>query len=547
MSAGSKEQTARVSRLISGPTSERFSAVSELVPIWMWLGVLSVYYAFVTSAGTFESLTWHTDYYDLLAQGLREGHVHLPIKPSARLLAKADPYDFKHWRHWLWDASLYNGRYYLYWGPVPGVCLLVFKTLTRWRDSIYDQWLVLAFMLGRLYAGAALIVSYARTQGVKIPSWAQQLAVLVFGLSMPSPYFMARPLVYEASIAAGQFFLLCGLYAAYRGVLQRRLRLRRFVLAGVCFALAFGSRGSLLVVAPLLVLGIALVAERQSGYRLRGIVTSLFALGTPVALGILSYAIYNKLRFDSFTEFGLKYQLTSRPFGTDTRFFLPNLISYFTSEVEWSCQFPYLRLPMTRTLSPLISWPEDYDTGEWDKGERTAGLIFAMTLSFLWAVWPVRAAVSCMRRLTGWRAGASFSLSDRELFLVGSASAVLFAMLPASRMWMANMRFLQDAAGGLLLGAIGAAFWLLRPAAVRVRPFARLRRRAGALLYAVLSLHTIAAGVCLGFTGHMNNFQEENPKLFKRLQQELSLCRSQQRVQTRRDAQLPLAWTHAQR
>jgi hypothetical protein len=531
--------------------SKRFSAMAELIPIWFWLGALTLYYTFVTSVGTFESLSWHTDYYDLLAQGFREGHLYVPVKPSARLLAKSNPYDFKYWRQWLWDASLYEGRYYLYWGPVPGLCLLAFKTLTRWKDTIYDQWLVLAFMLGRLYAGAALIVSFARSQGVKIPSWAVQLAVLVFGLSIPSPYFMARPLVYEASIAAGQCFLFLGLYAAYQGILRPRVQLRCFVLAGTCFSLAFGSRGSLLVVAPLLTVGIALVAARPAGYPLRALIASGLALGTPVALGVLSYALYNKLRFDSYTEFGLKYQLTSRPFGTDDRFFLPNVVSYLTSKLKWDCEFPFVSLPMKRTLTHVISWPEDYDTGDWDKGERSAGLIWAMRVSFLWAVWLVRGVILSARRIARTRHsvhGMPMALSQRELFLVTCAGACACALLPASRMWMANMRFLQDAAGGILLGAVGAAFWLVRKRALRARPLSRLQRAVGGLLFAGMSLHTIVVGVLLGFSGHMNNFEEENPELFKRLKEQWSMCSMQEEeASPLRQRDFPVAWRDAQR
>ena len=541
--------------------SERFSAAAELIPIWIWLGVLSAYYAFVTSAGTFDALSWHTDYYDLLAKGIADGHTYLPIKPSARLLRKANPYDFKYWRMWLWDVSLFDGHYYLYWGPVPSLCLLIFKTLTRWRDTINDQWLVLAFMLGRLYAGAALIVSFARAPGMKVPSWALQLAVLVFALAIPSPYFMARPLVYEASIAAGQFFLLLGLYSAFRGLDSQRGRLPRFVLAGTCFSLAFGSRGSLLVVAPLLTVSIAVIASRPGGYRLRSLAANALALGTPVALGIASYAYYNHARFGSYTEFGLKYQLTSRPFGTSDAFFLPNVVSYLTSTVKWSCHFPFATLPMHRTLPTWISWPEEYDVGDWDKGERTAGLVRAMTVCLLWGVWVVRAAIVARRRIAHTplsRTSMTAAFNQRELFLVTCACCCMCALLPASRMWMANMRFLQDAAAGIQLGAIGAAFWLVRPHARAVEPRSRLRRAGGSLLFAGLGLHTIVVGVLLGFTGHMNNFEEENPDLYHRLEKKLSVCRPKNKKSKHADVikvirqvlhmpDFSVAWRDAQR
>jgi hypothetical protein len=38
-------------------------------------------------------------------------------------------------------------------------------------------------------------------------------------------------------------------------------------------------------------------------------------------------------------------------------------------------------------------------------------------------------------------------------------------------------------------------------------------------------VHTIVIGVCLGFTGYMDNFGHTNPQLFEQLVHELSFCR----------------------
>ncbi|MET0385440.1 MAG: hypothetical protein ABW321_05750, partial [Polyangiales bacterium] len=430
-----------------------YDALKQLAPIAGWLALLTLYYVFVATAGKFELLSWNTDYYDLLAESIRRGQLHLPVIPKPRLLAKSNPYDYKYARSWLWDASLYKGHYYLYWGPIPGVCLWLYKLIANVRETVHDQWLLLVFMLGRLYMGSALIVVYARTQGRKVASWALQLAILVFGLASPTPYFMARPLVYEVSIASGQMFLFSGLLASYVGLLRPLLRTRLFVLAGCCFACAFGSRGSLLVVAPLVVLVTALVTSRPAGYAPRKLLGALLALGVPVAAGLGAYLIYNKLRFDSFREFGLTYQLTSRPFETQNRWFWPNVVSYLSSDHSWSCRFPFVKLPRERALTPLIEWPDDYDIGNWDKGERTSGILAGMSICWLWLTWWWRAADSGMRvraRVLLDRGGSrSLAFSQRELWWLGVSTAMVCALLPASRMWMANMRFLQDAAGGI--------------------------------------------------------------------------------------------------
>ena len=88
------------------------------------LGVLVVavglYYLFVVTAG-FQRAPTFTAFYDLLAEGFRSGHLHLSVEPHPSLLAQDDPFDPRHRRLWLWDASLHEGHYYLYWGPTPAV------------------------------------------------------------------------------------------------------------------------------------------------------------------------------------------------------------------------------------------------------------------------------------------------------------------------------------------------------------------------------------------------------------------------------------------
>jgi hypothetical protein len=452
------------------------------------------------------------------------------------LLARADPYHFKddsEWDSWLWDASLYNGHYYIYWGPVPGLCLFLVKLLTTYTHTIHDQWLVLFFMLMRLYAGAALILRYAQTQYPELSAWVVQLAILVFGLASPTPYFLARPLVYEASIAAGQGFLFLGLYCAYRGLLSALMQSRWFVAAGACFACAMGSRGSLLIATPLVIAATVFCAQRPAGYPLRGLLRSSVALGAPYAAGIGLYALYNQLRFDSFSEFGLTYQLTGRAFSNENRYFLPNLISYLTSEIRWSCAFPYARLPRTRNLTSLIDWPEDYEVGGHWNSETTAGVLVGTTICWFWGVWLYRAALGLKRAYPGFRSATpapEIAPATRELWLLLSSIAAICALAPASRMWMANMRFLQDAAGGIVLGAIAAAFWLLRKPHEPARPDHKRRRRLFLALYAVLALHTSFVGVCLGFTGHTDSFPSENKRLFKQLQKKLSVCRWQREL-----------------
>ncbi|MET0391148.1 MAG: hypothetical protein ABW321_34570, partial [Polyangiales bacterium] len=67
-----------------------------------------------------------------------------------------------------------------------------------------------------------------------------------------------------------------------------------------------------------------------------------------------------------------------------------------------------------------------------------------------------------------------------------------------------------------------AAFWWLAVARDSPRRWVRVGVPTVVVLLAVF---TIFVGVSLGFTGHMNNFNDENHRLYLRLVKRLSLCR----------------------
>src|SRR5688500_7458198 len=195
------------------------------------LALVSLVYVFLATAGTFAELPNQSDYYDRMAEGFRAGHLYLEEKPSAALLAKENPYADKWARLGLWDAILYEDRYYFYWGPVPALLVVAFKAMSGSAGTVNDQWLGLLFMLGRFYGGAALILSLCRMRALSPPPWLAALSIAVFGLAGPGPFIVARPQVYEASLAAGQCFLVWGLWAAFQGLFRGERRIPWLLLA----------------------------------------------------------------------------------------------------------------------------------------------------------------------------------------------------------------------------------------------------------------------------------------------------------------------------
>jgi hypothetical protein len=457
----------------------------------------------------------------MAAEGFRQGHLHLPTEPSAALLELPDPYNYAHKRLWLWDTVLWNKHFYIYWGPVPALCLLVVKVLGLYSRQVLDQWLVLIFMVGRLWAGAALIWSLASRTGHRVPTWLSLLTILLFAVAGPTPFMMARPVIYEACIASGQFFLFAGLLAAYWAVVRGSLW--RSLLAGLCWGLALNSRVTWTVVMPLLALICAFVACRRARRLSRSALVRFIyfaaAFGLPVVASIGLTAAYNYARFGSISDFGVAHQLTGRVFIPDTRFVLPNIYSFLFAELDWSCRFPFAQISVHRVLPKYIIWPLDYDIGAWDLGERVSGLFViapVLWLSFLIVPWPFRYV---SRRLQGLAHAPHLSAAQGCMLICGLCC--WFSLLPALTSYTASMRYLEDPAGGAMLLPYLACFPYLR------RGHSKARGVAGWVvpgLYATLALYSIGVGLCLGFSGMTNNFQHQNPKLYAELVQSLSIC-----------------------
>lgn len=511
-----------MARIASGWNAFTRSGQLDIALHLLLLAALTAYYVFQCTVGTFRTLAWNTDYYNMAAEGFRRGQLHLPQLPSSLLLAQPNPYDPINRGLWLWDTVLWNGRYYIYWGPVPALFLVVVKALGLHDGKIFDQWLVLIFMLGRLYAGSALIWSIASRANRRLPTWTSLLTICAFALVSPTPFMMARPVIYEACIAAGQCFLYLGLLAAFWALEKHKLALA--VLAGFCWGLALNSRVTWVVVAPMFV-GVCAVAayQRASIEKGRAFVRAACAFGLPLLLSLAGTAAYNYARFGSATDFGVAHQLTGRTFIPDTRFALPNLYSYLFAELDWSCVFPFVQVSTHRLLPGYITWPLDYDVGAWPLGERVSGvfvttpllwMIGALALPPLHYLWQrYRGQMPDHRRISPYS-------TPQACMLICSLCCML-SLIPALTNWTASMRYLEDPIGGAVIVAYLACFPLLRSGQTFAQ---RVLSWSGRVLYAGLAVYSIAVGLGLGFSGMANNFARENPRLYMELVNDYSVC-----------------------
>ena len=254
----------------------------------------------------------------------------LPERPDPRLAELGNPYEYTQRKGipYHWDASYHNGKYYLYWGPVPALISAGLQLITGTSPAS-----VLVFLpyLGLLVVAAVLLWQLAGVFGDSA-RWAVWLFVIMGFFSFPMLFTIGQPRHYQASIMTGQFFLVLGVLcvAGY----ARSRHAPWLILSGLSWGLALGSRYNLAVsiAAYLLIFSIWLSRDGLAMFFQR-----LAHIAIPFALCLFALGLYNLARFGDPLETGLTYQLTIPEFRQ---------ISYSTAYVP-SGLYIYLLYPLT--------------------------------------------------------------------------------------------------------------------------------------------------------------------------------------------------------
>lgn len=258
----------------------------------------------VTSVGDATQLT---GFYQGLTENLLKGQLTLPAQPDKGLLSAANPYAPGRSYPFVWDASYYKGKYYIYFGLTPVMTLfLPFRLLTH--RSLPNHFALLAFLAAG-FIGSVFALDRARRKcGIERPSVpVQVLTVLLLGFASMGPLVLRRPAVYEVAISSAYCFSMWGLYCLI-GYFERR-SLVSALLASLLLGLAVGSRPTYGVTAGLLCIATATTVRFYWKFEGLASVRRAIPLWAPFGSIVLALGLYNKLRFDHWTEFGLRYQL----------------------------------------------------------------------------------------------------------------------------------------------------------------------------------------------------------------------------------------------
>lgn len=487
--------------------------------LWVLLPILAVLLAYVwyVSAGKWTS--WPPsaiyNYYGRLAAAFQHGQLYLDDKPATELLSLPDPYRIgaRKGISYIWDSSLFHGRYYLYWGPVPAIMLWPLRIVFP-SEEIGDIYLAFAFVCGVYAMLCVLALTIWNRFFPALPTWTLALGLIIVGLAPPLTWMLNRPEVYEAAIAAGQVFLFGSVYLLHRGFDSDDHASWKFALASLFWGLAIGSRTnqalpvSFLAAATLL----RLADKRDSFQRDRWRGRALAATLVPVIVCALALGWYNWARFGSVLEFGYRYQLTllQLPKHYDEIFSVayvgPNAYNYFANPFTFAPSFPFIK-PQYGLIDfgGLYAFPKIYFS------EAVTGLVY--TFPFMAMALIALAPSGLIRR--GARSWATEVPSEsRPLFWLRVNLFGVFAVQILSLLlfFFATERYLAEAVPSLaLLALIG--FWR-GYALLADKPHWRNLLCATAI---VTALVTVVTSALLAISSYQERFATANPALLSQI------------------------------
>jgi hypothetical protein len=277
--------------------------------------------------------------YGLLTEAYAAGQVHLKVEPDAALLALPDPYDpVANARFRLHDATLFEGKYYLYFGSAPVlIAMLPWRLLTG--TYLTQPAAVALFTAGGIAAALALLLRVRRDLP-GVPRIAFLVAALVPPFGSMAGYLLHYPGFYEVPIASAGCFLMVSMYFLLLALQSDHGAVSWLSISSAAFAVAMASRPHFVFAAAVVMLPAMLCVSRRAGLRL-----VLAASYLPIGLVGVSLLVHNQVRFGSFFEFGVKYQLAGASQIElqvfDVARMVAGLREYLAGAADFSRYFPF--------------------------------------------------------------------------------------------------------------------------------------------------------------------------------------------------------------
>jgi hypothetical protein len=327
-----------------------------------------------------------------LADALLEGKLSLLTEPSEELIALADPYDpLQNHGLRLYDASLYKGHYYLYFGPAPVLAaFLPWKLLTGM--PMPHNLAGAFFAVGGFIVSILLMILIVRGAEIKGSFFTFIIGIIMLGLCNMVLPALRLPFMYEVASLSAYAFSMFSLFFIFSFLLLDNRKMIHLLIASLFYGLAIASRFSYVYGVVIFLIPLWSFLDHQKVFSrssFKKMAIFLITVGAPLTLCVGLLLLYNYFRFGNFLEFGLRYQLgivrpLDYPFFSVNNFWINNYV-HLLSGIFINGSFPFFHV-QSLNIPEHLTIPSYYPIYDVQAAPPAAGLL--MNLPFLWIIIP---------------------------------------------------------------------------------------------------------------------------------------------------------------
>lgn len=465
----------------------------------IFFSVVLCFYLWTSSSNTqsmkFDFSQVPNHYYNYLSDAFLNGKLHLLIEPKKELLELPDPYDPKqNVEYRLHDASLYKGKYYLYFGAAPAITLFIpFRLITK--HFLPENLAIVIFGFGGVIWYFLLLHSIVKKFFPAIRFNLYFLAIVSLGLCNVIPFILRRPEFYEVAISSGYFFMAGSLYFLITGAfITKKASFYKLLIGSLFLGLAVGSRPNL-IIGSLIFLPIYIkILKEECGSKIKNSLKHVLYLAGPFLVCLFIIGLYNYLRFDSWIEFGNNYQLAGinvREKGNLASFsnITNGFYNYFFRVLSIDFIFPFFY------LVPSIP----YFTHSNNYGNEPVASIFSNLFLFIILLFPF--LIKKIKRENYYL----FTIIC-YIFIVGLLAACSVSIISG-----ATMRYEVDFISFFIIGSFFILFYIT--SLIMEKKLKLILNYC--ICFAVII--SVLYNVGVSFTGYYDNLKYGNPKLYWRI------------------------------
>lgn len=466
--------------------------------------LLFLYFLWTSSNGLGAFLEWSSNAVGLtqrVTESFSLGQLHFKELPSSELLKLSDPYDPSlNSALRLHDASLYEGKYFSYFGPVVPL-LIVLPLFKVFGTFAPDAFLTSVFALVLVLIASKIILLFLEVVGWEIRKRYRHFIPIFFGFASGLPFILRRSAVYEVVILSSIVFLFLFIYLTLSYfLLPEKVRVVRALLASLFFSLALANRpnvaiSGLLFLATLIVL---IFLRKNNRTELKN-AYKYFACFIPiVGVTLILMGWYNFARFGSVIEFGNRYQLAGMHVKEEElrglKFIPLGVFGYLFTSPKLDFNFPFFRLlPQSVPAGGDFKYFPEANMGLFG----TLFGVFSIVLLY-WA-YRYRSNLELMNRI-------SFVKVSSPLLVASFTGLLLDVYLIAGTTYRYTLDFLPL----YLLAVIPIVLKSIQTESSFTEPLTKVLK----ILTLISILHVIVVNFFIGFEGYLNSFMINNESAY---------------------------------